>query len=715
MIKKIFKWMCMAGLVLAVLLSAGVFTLYKMYPPQELKIKVQEYVAQRFQRQLTFDDISFTWIGFTLTNAALSENTTFQDGTFIKADKLTAHVAVKPLFKKRIEISSVEADGLQVSLIKHKDGRYNFETLLPAADAPTAQPSAPVAQTDAAPLVLTADTLRLVDCDITYQDEQTELRTAAEDLNITVNRFDLAAPFEMLVSFTTQVSMSGQQPITVPVQISFKTFLADLELARAYLTITEASARYQTVTFTLTGDVQNLENPSVNLSGTLSGIDNRVFAAFAPDLPNFALPALNLSLQAQADLTTSTAQITQAKLAVQDSSLAASGTVDWGRETPAYQLAAALKADLGQLVQMTDTLDGFSPAGRITGQLKATEQKNYTDISGTLTLAQVSMLYEPFTLTQTDGTVTLASLDAISSPKLTGKLNGENFTASFSYQQVQDVLHLALGLDLDKLVLKDFPASQNTVSAQTAQAAAQPAASTRMNVQAQVNIGGIEIPYLQSEGFVLSANLTDITDTLGQTNGTVNFTLKPGQITNLDHFIKESKIAKIILLPVAVVKKVAGFLKLNLFPSDESGRGTTVSFTEGAGQYTFTNGVMNLDKTIFNASLTQISASGTADFKTEQLDMKATATLLTQAAPIALKITGTFNDPKGKLDVVNTVTSVVGGLLNGAAVKSVAQTGANATSDTAKLTTDTVKTTVNTAADLVKGIGGLFKKKRTEE
>ena len=332
-----------------------------------------------------------------------------------------------------------------------------------------------------------------------------------------------------------------------------------------------------------------------------------------------------------------------------------------------------------------------------------------------LTLAQVSMLYEPFTLTQTDGTVTLASLDAISSPKLTGKLNGENFTASFSYQQVQDVLHLALGLDLDKLVLKDFPASQNTVSAQTAQAAAQPAASTRMNVQAQVNIGGIEIPYLQSEGFVLSANLTDITDTLGQTNGTVNFTLKPGQITNLDHFIKESKIAKIILLPVAVVKKVAGFLKLNLFPSDESGRGTTVSFTEGAGQYTFTNGVMNLDKTIFNASLTQISASGTADFKTEQLDMKATATLLTQAAPIALKITGTFNDPKGKLDVVNTVTSVVGGLLNGAAVKSVAQTGANATSDTAKLTTDTVKTTVNTAADLVKGIGGLFKKKRTEE
>mgnify|MGYP002853589403 CR=1 FL=1 len=714
MIKKILKFLFVTGMVLVILAGVGLLTLYKMYPPAKLKMMAQEYVAQNFQRELTFDDISFTWIGFTLTNASLSENTTFQNGTFIHADKLTAHVAVKPLFQKRIEISTIEADGLQVNLMKRKDGRFNFDTLFPTQE--TAQPETPAQPEDSAatPFVLTAENIQLADCDIVYQDEQTGLRAAVNDLNITVEQFDLAAPFNVRISFTNTLSLWGQPDITVPVQLSLHTFLADLNLADAYVTVTDASARYQTVQFKLNGDIKNLENPSVNLSGMLTGVSNQVFNAFAPDLPHFTLPALALSLQARADLENSVATITQAKLSVQDSSLSASGTVNWGQATPAYQLAASLKANIAQLVQMTDTLDGFSPSGILSGQFKATEKKNYTDVSGTLTLTDVSALYQPFTLTKTNGTVKIVSLEDISSARLTGQLNGQNFTASFSYKNVKDVMNLVLGLDLEKLFLKEFPASQSTTEGanQTADADSQPSATpVRLNVQAQVNIGGIDIPYLQSDGLVLSAQLTDITDTLAKTNGTISFSFKPGKITNLDNFIKDSKIAKIILLPVAVVKKVASILQLNLFPTDESGQGTTVSFTEGTGQYTFTNGVMNLDKTVFNSSVTRISASGTADFQTEQLNMKATATLLTQAAPVAIKITGSFSEPKGKLDVVNTVTSVVGGLLNGTAVKSVAKTGAEATSDTAHFATDTVKTTVNTAADIIKGVGGLFKKK----
>ena len=124
---------------------------------------------------------------------------------------------------------------------------------------------------------------------------------------------------------------------------------------------------------------------------------------------------------------------------------------------------------------------------------------------------------------------------------------------------------------------------------------------------------------------------------------------------------------------------------------------------------------MNLDKTVFNSSVTNISASGTADFSTEALDMKAKATLLTQAAPIAIKITGTMSNPKGKLDVVNTVTSVVGGILNGTAVKSAANGSTEAASVAVHTATDATKAVVNTAADAVKSIGSLFKKKNTED
>ncbi len=718
MIKKLFKYMLISVVVLLLVAAAGLFTLYKMYPPEKLKFMLQTYVAKNYQRELVFDDISFTWIGFTLTNAALSENTTLADGTFIKARQLTARVAVKPLLQKRIEISTIEVDGLDIQIIQHKDGTFNFDTLFPAtshnspATPAVAQPQAEMEM----PFVVTADEILLKNCNITYQNQQSGSTVDMNNIHIHIRHFNLSNPFEVEITFTTELSMLGMPRVTVPVTLLSTLSLANLDLPHASLTLQQATATYQTMALQLTGEMRNFKNPAVNLTGSLNGIDNRVLAAFAPDLPNFTLPAVHITLQAQADLDKSTATVSQAKLSVQNSEFSAKGSAGWGGTHPAYNFSASLKADLAQLVQMTDTLDGFNPGGQISGTFKATEKKNNTDISGNVTLQNISFLYPPFTLTQTGGTVTIASLDNISSQKITGKLNGEQFTTSFSYKNVRDVMNILFNLELDKLTLSTWPQSASSATNQPSTTAPsttgnQPTSPWRMNLQTHIKIGAVDVPYLQAEGFTLSAQLTDITQTMAQTNGTLEFLLQPGRITNLDSFIQDSKVAKIILLPLAVIKKVSGFLGLKLFAEHTDRAGTSVSFTQGAGHYTFTNGVMNLDKTAFDSSVTRISANGNVNFQTEELNMKATATLFTQAAPIAIKITGTISNPKGKLDVVNTVTSVVGNLLNGTTVKSAAKTGAGATRETGKLTTDTVKKTVNTAADLVKGIGGLFKKK----
>ncbi|MBR2082157.1 MAG: AsmA family protein [Elusimicrobiaceae bacterium] len=722
MIKKLLKWLFICAAVGVLLIAAGVFTLYKTYPPAKLKTMAQAYVAQNFQREIVFEDISFTWIGFTLKNFALSENTTLADGTFIRAKQLTAHVAVKPLLHKRIEISKIEADGLQINIIQNKDGSFNFDTLLTEDNSTTGTTATQADSADEfVPFVLTADQIILKDCDIIYQDQQTGMRLALNALNIEIKQFDLQHPFETIISFTTDISGTGQPDMRVPVTIRVTTDLADLDLPGASATITEISARYKTILLQLQGDIKNFQAPQVNLTGTLSGIDNAVLREFAPDLPNFTLPLIHMALQANADLDTNTARISQAKLSVKNSALSTNGQVSWGGNSPTYSLAGSLQANITELVQMTDTMDDFQPTGVIKGTFKATEKKNFTDVSGAITLQDISALYPPVTLTKTNGTIVITSLENISVSSLTGKLNGEDFTASGSYKSVSDVMNIVLKLNLNKLVLDSFPTTQETASESTAaQTSADAtshtaAASPRMNIQANVNVGGIKIPYLQSDGFVLTANLTDVTDTMSQTNGNIEFALKPGQITNLDNFVKDSKIAKIILLPVTLVKKVAGFLKLDLFPADTTGNGATIAFTQAEGTYTFTNGVMNIEKTVFNSTVTNISASGSANFKTEALNMKATATLLTQAAPLAFKITGTLSNPSGKLDVVNTVTSVVGGLLNGTAVKSAANESTELTKQAATTAADTVKETVNTAANVVKGIGSLFKKNNSQD
>lgn len=723
--------MCIFAVVAALVGAAGLFTLYKLYPPAKLKALAQEYVAKNYQREITFDSISLTWIGFTLNHVALSENTTFADGTFIKADKLTARVAVKPLLQKRIEIDTIETDGLTVQIVQQKDGSFNFDTLLSSTDTTPSSAAEQPSESGPVPFMVTAEKFALTNCNFVYMDQQTGMRLALNKLNINLYHFDLDNPFEAEISFTTDISGTGRPEMAMPVTLQAKIDLAGLDLPKASADLIKMAATYKTAQFNLQGEVKNFEAPQVNLTGSLTGINNRVLAEQAPDLPNFTLPTIHLALQAAADLDNSTAAVQLAKLSVKNSSLQAQGNATWGGQTPTYQFTGSLAVHLNDLVQLTDTVQDFEPGGLIKGNFKATEKKDFTDISGQLTLQNISALYAPFTLTQTSGNIVITSLDQISSPGITGKLNNENFKTTFSYRNIKNVMNIVYDLDLDKLVLAQFPSSskqtQTTTQSPSAQTAnAQTTADptpTRINVQANVQVGGVKIPYVESQGFNIQANLTDLTDTLDQTNGTILFSLRPGEITNLDDFIKDSKIAKIILLPVAIIKKVAAFLKVDLFPASKTGKGATIAFTKGEGAYTFTNGIMHIDRTTFASQVTNISASGSANFKTDALDMKATATLLTQAAPLSFKIKGTMSDPKGKLDVLNTVGSVVGNLLNGKTLKSVANGGAKATKTTAQTTgkvaagaaTTTGKVVVHSAEDVVKGIGSLFKKKQKKE
>lgn len=720
MIKKIGKFVGISFILVVLLAVTAFFVLKHVYSTSKLQTLAKNYVAEKLHREITFDNVSFTWIGFTLTNVALSENSTFAEGTFLQAKNLTAHLAVKPLLQKRFEISRIEADGLDVNIIARKDGTFNFDSLLPKQEeSQSIAPTNPTNQENAVkdPLVITADLISLNDCNLVYKNEQTNLRTSLNNLSFQIHNFDLNTPFDTTLSLTTDISGTGQPDLSLPISLQFQTFLAGLDLSKAYANITKGSFQYKTVQLDVTGNITNFKNPAVDLNGQLAGITNTVLGDFAPGLPSFSLPKIPLFLKANLDLDNSQATIEQAKLSVQDSALTAAGKIRWDGPTPTYQLTGSLNAVLGQLVQMTNTLDDFNPAGTLKGTFKATEQQNYTDIHGSLVLQDVNVLYDPYVLTQLNGTILFKTLQDISSNSLTGKLNGENFAGSFSYKTLKNLTDLMLNLNLDKLTLTRFTAEKETSSTSTTADTTtdtDTASSTPMNIRANLTIGDISIPYFQSKGLTLAANLTNVTNSFAHTDGTINFAFQPGKITNLDDFIKDNKTAKILLLPVSIIKKVADKLKMDLFSTDKA-QGTSLAFTEGAGDYTFTDGVMNINQTIFNSTLTRISANGTANFQTEALNMKATATLLTEAAPIAIKITGTLSEPKGKLDVVNTVTSVVGGILNGTVAKAAAQDTAALGQETAQTATQTVKDSVTAAQDLVKGIGSLFKKNTPAE
>lgn len=717
--RKCFKFCFVLSVCALVLAGLGVGILRLLFPPEKIKKITLEYARNTLHREVTFEKVSFNLIGITLTNFALSENDSFEQGTFLQAKRLQAKMAFWPLLKKRVEIATLILDGLDLNLIQRPDASFNFDSLV-TSNTPAGEPSEKSA--DTAPFVITADHLSANDCNLNYHNQQTGLSTGLNHLNIQVENFDLNKIFPVTVSFVSKTQENNGPAVSVPVDIELQLFLAGLEMSKAYAQVTQAQMDYKSLAVVWQGKVENFVSPSVNLTGAVTGLNHTVFADFLPDLPAFTIPKIDLTLQADTDLQTGSAQIHQAALRILNNAFTAQGTLNWGEEPVTYRLKGNLQADLAQVVKMAHSTE-FNPQGTLNGRFTATHQNNGNDVSGALTLKNISALYGPFTLAQTNGTLVVTSLENMACDNLTGLLNGEKFSSSFSYQNKNNIPDVKLNLQLDKLVLSQWPSSQDTPAQEKAASVSASASNepkTYMNLTTHITVGPVQIPYFRTDGLTLQTALTNLSESMSKTNGTVLFTLQPGAVTDIDKLLKQNKMARIILLPLSLLNSVGQKLNLDLFEKKDKPSGNEIALTKGEGSYTFTNGLMRIDATTFESALTNLNATGTINFAADTLNMKASATLVTKQTPVVFKITGTLDNPSGKLDVSRTVTSVLGGILNYKAAKAEAQSATANTEDTLSEaaqtaeqdTAQSLKETAESAKAAAKALGSLFKKNK---
>ncbi len=715
MIKKWIKRFLVLFACMALLAGGGLVALHLAFPPEKIKKITLDYAQSTLHREVRFESVSFNFIGITLNNFSLSEESSFEQGTFLQAKQLQAKVAFWPLLKKRVEIDTLSLDELEINVVQRPDGSFNFDNLFASAKTDDASGSQQPA-TPEHPFVLTAKHFAATDCNLHYNNQQTQLSTGINHLNIHVENFDLDQPFNAQISFTGKIQETGGPLISVPTDIDLTVFLAGLDLSKANTQINQARVAYKKLTLDLQGKIENFNNPVVDLTGSLTGLNHTAFVDFLPDLPAFAFPKINLALQAETDLAQSAAQIQNASLRILDNSLNLKGTYGWGKEHAAYQLSGQLRTDLAQIVQMAGNSE-FNPQGSIRGTFTATDKNNGKDFSGSFTFRDMSALYPPFTLAQTNGTLKIDSLEQFSCDKLTGLLNNEKFTASFAYITRKNVSDLKLDLQLDKLLLEQWPSSEKEPKEEkntTGPKKEEP--ETYLNLTSKISIGSVQVPYFRSDGVELQTELKNINDSLSKTDGTVSFSIKPGAITDIEKLMKQNKIVRIVLLPLNLLNAVGKKLNLDLLDEKAQSKKGEIALTKGEGHYTFTNGLMTLDTTSFESELTNLNATGSINFATDALNMRASATLVTKQTPVVFKITGSLDNPSGKLDVAHTVGSVLGGILNYKAAKKEAQTTeASASQDeteTEASSAESMKETAEAAKAAAKALGSLFKKKK---
>ena len=208
---RVMKTVLVAAAAVVVLLVAGVVVVAWTFDPNAYKGLVTDQFAARTGRTLTIDEdlrlAYFPWLAVATGGVTIGSAPSFGGAAqpFASARRVAARVKLLPLLQRRIEIGTVELEGLTLNLARDASSRGNWEDLVEAANAPP-----PVAPAEAqAPAVreLAIEGVRISDGTVHWRENTDELRYSVTGLSLTTGGIGSGEP----VSFEAALQFADEQ------------------------------------------------------------------------------------------------------------------------------------------------------------------------------------------------------------------------------------------------------------------------------------------------------------------------------------------------------------------------------------------------------------------------------------------------------------------------------------------------------------------------
>jgi AsmA protein len=212
---RVVKIVLAAVAAVVVLLVVAVVIVAWTVDPNEYKGVATDAFTARTGRTLTVEeDLRLTYLpwlavetgGITVGNAA-----GFGPLPFATAHRVAARVKLLPLLSRRVEIGTVELEGLTLNLARNAELRGNWEDLLAAANEPAAAP--PQGSEPGAVSVdeLAIEGVRIRDGNIHWRENTDELRYSVTGLSLTTGSIGSGEPVEFEAALDFADARSGQK------------------------------------------------------------------------------------------------------------------------------------------------------------------------------------------------------------------------------------------------------------------------------------------------------------------------------------------------------------------------------------------------------------------------------------------------------------------------------------------------------------------------
>ncbi|MDD3053002.1 MAG: AsmA family protein [Endomicrobiia bacterium] len=360
--KKILFWL----IIIFCLFAIAVFIAFKIFLTQEkIKSYIIDYAHTELNREVTFDKLSFNLIGFNLENFAMSEKSTFADGTFIKAKQLIVKINVLPLLHKEITIDTLGIDNMYVEIKRDEEGKFNFNDII---DSKKSQEEQRTSEDDSSNMLLNINDLYVKNSTVKFNDKKIKLNTEISDFNIDLKGFSFTNLFLCKSSFNIKYKQDTID-VYLPININFQTNLNDFDQDKLFLNILSLQTKYNNSDIIISGKVENLNMPKIDCNISMKNIDETTFSDFFTGI-KYNIKSLDLKSQATINISSKTAVIDNLSLVLPQSSANISGNIDWSKKDISYDL----KSDIDILLDnLSEVIPEYNLKGRFKSKAKITQ------------------------------------------------------------------------------------------------------------------------------------------------------------------------------------------------------------------------------------------------------------------------------------------------------------------------------------------------------
>ncbi|MCR4662766.1 MAG: AsmA family protein [Endomicrobiaceae bacterium] len=386
----------LAGLIV-VLSVAAVIAIKVFLPEDKIKNYIVDYGKNNLNREVSFDSLSFKFIGIDLKNFKMSERATFNEGTFIKSNDFIVKVSPLPLLAKKIKISKILLDSIDINIIKDENGFFNFDDIIKSfqnSDTDTTKQEqdnqSKQEENKSSSFDLNIKHFNIKNANITYEDKKTNLIANINNFNLSTNNFSFTDLFYCETSFDLSVKQN-KLDISLPLAAKFRTNLNSFDMDKLFLDLETFETTFNNATISLQGKVENLNVPQIDCNLVIKNVDDKTFQDFFKPNMEFKADEITFKTKSVVNFASMTANIESLNLVLPNSSSDVSGTINWGKQDIEYNV----KLNLDLLI---DNFAKAVPEYNLTGRLKTNLEATQNFCEGNFVLENISSKSEYGTL-----------------------------------------------------------------------------------------------------------------------------------------------------------------------------------------------------------------------------------------------------------------------------------------------------------------------------